>query len=93
MLIRGEKQDYLTFICDINPAAKSVYLVGDFNQWQLEKKPMFRAKDGTFRTRMDLRSGRYQYKFVVDGLWFNDPDSLSQVINSFGTLNSVFEVD
>ena len=93
MLIRGEKQGYLTFVCDINPVAESVYLVGDFNKWQPEKKPMFRAKDGTFRTRMNLRSGRYQYKFVVDGLWFSDPAGPSQVINSFGTLNSVFEVD
>jgi 1,4-alpha-glucan branching enzyme len=82
----------VTFVCVPKINAKKVFLAGDFNQWQPQTKPMTKSKDGSYRASVKLPPGEYQYKFVVDGVWFNDPQAESQVINRHGTLNSVIRV-
>ena len=74
------------------PNARSVSVIGDFNQWNPQVNRMTKAKDGSFRARMKLPPGEFQYKFVVDGMWFSDPAAQAQVINQHGSLNSVIQV-
>jgi len=74
------------------PDAKQVFLVGDFNQWQPGSRRMSKYRDGTFRAKVALKPGKYQYKFVADGIWVNDPDAQEQVVNPFGTLNSLVRI-
>jgi transcriptional regulator with XRE-family HTH domain len=71
--------------------AKKVYVVGDFTNWQ-QKLPLRRSSEGTWRKKMTLRPGRYEYKFIVDGEWRTDPANDRTVCNSLGTLNSVKEL-
>ena len=52
--------------------AKFVAVVGDFNDWQ-EFKGIMRWQDGAWVWSMDIESGEYEYKFVVDGVWVLDP--------------------
>jgi len=93
MVTQDIKKGEVVFVCTLNPAAKKVSLVGDFNQWDPDAKRMVKVpKDGSFRARLALPPGRYEYKFVVDGAWFNDPDAMEQVCNPFGTCNSVVAV-
>jgi hypothetical protein len=56
---------------------KSVTLAGSFNEWNEKAKPMEGPdKDGYFTTRLELKPGTYEYKFVVDGkTWMADPDN------------------
>ena len=82
----------VTFVCDLQSDAKKVFLAGDFNQWNPQVNRMTKSKDGYFRARMKLLPGEYQYKFVVDGMWCNDPAAQAQVMNRHGTLNSVIRV-
>ena len=82
----------VTFVCDLKNDAKKVFLAGDFNQWNSQVNRMTKSKDGSFRARMKLLPGEYQYKFVVDGMWFNDPAAQAQVMNEHGTLNSAILV-
>ncbi len=79
------------FVCEVNPNAKDVFLVGDFNSWNPMADRMIRRK-GVFRKAMQLAPGEYQYKFLVDGVWHNDPAAAAQVPNQFGTQNSVVRV-
>ncbi|MGB9823767.1 MAG: glycogen-binding domain-containing protein [Candidatus Hydrothermia bacterium] len=58
-----------------NPQAKSVYLVGDFNNWSPTSHPMRKEEDGTFWIVVKLPPGKYEYKFFVDGQWTADPDN------------------
>lgn len=74
------------------PGAKQVLLGGDFNGWATGATPMKRQVDGHWETTLALAPGRYQYKFVVDGLWIPDPLVHEHVRNQHGTLNSVIEV-
>lgn len=92
MLLQAKKNRHVTFICEINPAGHEVYVAGTFNEWQPTQWKMSRAKDGSFRTQMQLAPGHYQYMYVVDGVWHNDPDAPQQELSGAGTVNSAFIV-
>ena len=74
-------------------AGKSVYLAGSFNQWNPTGKKMLDKKnEGVYTATVKLAPGRYEYKFVIDGVWCADPENLDFVQNDHGTLNSVIAV-
>jgi 1,4-alpha-glucan branching enzyme len=79
------------FVCNLKPEAREVYLVGEFNNWDPRADRMVKTK-GAFRKTMQLAPGEYQYKFLVDGQWHNDPTAPRQIPNAFGTTNSVVRV-
>ena len=74
------------------PEARETILVGDFNNWDVEKHRMKKDNKGRWKKIVTLSPGRYEYKFVVDGEWQNDPRSDQVVPNSFGTLNKFVNV-
>jgi len=69
------------------PSAQSVFLAGDFNQWDLSSHPLKRDKNGMWKISLNLNPGQYGYRFLVDGEWQNDPSCCDFVDNPFGTLN------
>ena len=77
--------------------AKKVILIGDFNNWNPQKHPMKKNWNGMWwngiweKTVM-LPPGIYEYKFVVDGQWANDPQNFQTSRNKFGTLNSILNL-
>ena len=74
------------------PKAKSVALGGDFNGWNPKRSVAQMEKDGTWKIALELAPGKYQYKFLVDGQWQNDPKCNACVPNSFGTLNCLIDI-
>ena len=72
--------------------AKEAILVGDFNSWDLKKHSMKRDGKGRWTKVVTLAPGKYEYKFLVDGQWHNDPNNDQMVANSFGTLNNILTV-
>ncbi len=91
MLLQA-KNGIVTFICELKPDANEVYLTGDFNQWQPRENQMLKAQDGSFRVKIKLPPGQYQYKFIVDGVWYNDPDAPHQEQGPCDTPSSAFVV-
>jgi 1,4-alpha-glucan branching enzyme len=73
--------------------AGSVFITGDFNQWNLSAQPLQQDKKGVWRISFVLGPGRYEYRFLVDGEWQNDPNCSSYVENRFGTLNCLRVVE
>lgn len=70
---------------------KSVYVAGDFNEWDpTAKKMTFKA--GVYSATVKLAPGDHQYKFVIDGTWCADPENANAVANDQGTFNSVITV-
>jgi 1,4-alpha-glucan branching enzyme len=67
--------------------AKSVFVAGNFNQWNLSSYPLKKDKQGIWKISLSLDPGQYEYRFFVDGEWQNDPWCGSFVENPFGTLN------
>ena len=69
---RRSEHSVVFFTCDA-PQAKSVCLVGDFNDWQADATRMQKMPDGCLAVRLDLRHGSYRYLFLVDGKPMLDP--------------------
>jgi 1,4-alpha-glucan branching enzyme len=74
------------------PTAKEVSLGGNFNNWDLAAHPMKKDANGVWKKTLVLAPGRYDYKFLVDNRWENDPKNDKTCPNSFGTQNNVIKV-
>jgi 1,4-alpha-glucan branching enzyme len=73
--------------------AKSVFIAGDFNEWNPTANPLEEVEEGVWKTSLDLDPGTYQYKFIVDGTWIADPGNPDTVDDGYGGVNSVLTVD
>ncbi|HWH71261.1 MAG TPA: isoamylase early set domain-containing protein [Candidatus Sulfotelmatobacter sp.] len=62
----------VNFICRATQA-RSVSLVGDFNQWNPTAHPMEQMPDGAWFLRVELKHGHHRYAFLVDGQLEPDP--------------------
>jgi endonuclease/exonuclease/phosphatase (EEP) superfamily protein YafD len=72
--------------------AKEVTVAGDFNGWSPDAAPLEKTGDGDWALRLMLRSGQYEYRFVVDGRWYEDPQASGRAACPFGGFNSVLLV-
>jgi 1,4-alpha-glucan branching enzyme len=72
------------------PESKEVQIAGTFNDW----KPVNLTKsgEGKWAIALDLKPGRYEYRYLVDGTWQNDQRPVECVPNNFGTWNCVLEI-
>lgn len=70
------------------PDAKQVIVTGSFNGWSTKDYRMI--KQGTkWIFPIYLASGKYTYKFIVDGKWILDPVNKLYEQNEYGTYNTV----
>ena len=75
-----------------NPDAREVLVAGSFNAWHPHTTPMINRHGDRWSTELWLKPGHYEYRFVVDGQWMDDPMAARFVPNPFGSLNCVLEV-
>ncbi len=87
----GEPQPQVVTIQYTNTTARRVYLVGEFNGWDVNSLPMTRGKDGVWTRQLRVMPGDYGYKFVVDNEWIIDPAN-DQVKTVDGIENSLLAV-
>lgn len=73
--------------------AAQVFVVGDFNDWQPESTPLAHNGDGLWAVEIALPPGRYEYRFVADGEWLDDPKAVEVVPNPFGGVNAILASD
>ena len=87
------KKSRVTFSVRAEVGSK-VFVAGDFNGWDPTAKQLV-DKNGTglFSGCLSLDKGRYEYKFVINGDWYADPECADWTQNDMGTLNSVKVVD
>ncbi len=57
--------------------AKSVQLVGEFNNWDTDALPMRKQKSGDYAATIDLEPGQeYAFRYLIDGQeWENDGEA------------------
>ncbi len=77
-----------------NDSARSVSLVGDFNQWNPSHTRFRRTGEGGWRAEIDPpQPGSYGYKFLINGeRWLEDPANGLKAPDNYGGLNSVLNV-
>lgn len=78
----------------VAPEAKSVSVVGNFNDWDTSAMPLARATSGgVWSISIPLTAGRHEYAFVVDGTrWVADPTAPRALGDDFGAPSSVVTV-
>ena len=74
------------------PEAKEVFLVGEFNNWQANDAARMMQNNGTWSKKLNLASGKYRYRFVIDGSWIEDSSNPAKEINPYGSLDSLVEI-
>jgi len=73
------------------PDAERVDFAGTLTNWEL--KPMKRAKDGIWKTTFRPAPGVYEYKFLIDHRWVEDPVNHDRVSDGHGGSNCVCRVE
>jgi 1,4-alpha-glucan branching enzyme len=81
----------VNFICNA-PQAKSVALVGDFNQWNPGANPMNQMPDRAWMLTLELKHGHHRYAFLVDGVLTLDPKAQGIARNDNGERVSLIPV-
>lgn len=77
----------------LDPLARSVALVGDFNRWDTSKTPFAREPNGLWKVAVPLEPGLVKYKFYVDGeRWIEDPNNWMKIDDGYGGFASVLPV-
>lgn len=74
--------------------ATTASVVGDFNNWNQTEGELSKLKNGTFKATFDLpKDNSFEYKYIVDGIYHNEPQADSYRWNEFANAeNSVLEV-
>jgi len=101
----GVRQEYLESenVCRVTfmlpkvaaPDAESVYVVGDFNDWNIEANRMKKRENGDYTITLDLKPEReYQFRYLINGSrWENDWSADKYVKSPYGDSdNSVIVV-
>lgn len=91
-LLPAETGRTMQFELSVAPGSQ-VFVAGTFNNWsptanQLKDNP----GSGHCKTALHLRTGRHEYKFIVNGVWIMDPNCNDWTPNGRGSLNSVIHV-
>lgn len=80
---------------EVVQAAKTVNIVGDFNNWDIYATPMKKLKNGVFTATLDLGvDTEYQFRYLIDETkWENDGHADKYVPTPYGNAeNSVVVV-
>jgi 1,4-alpha-glucan branching enzyme len=80
---------------EVAQAAKTVNIVGDFNNWDIYATPMKKLKNGVFTATLDLDvDTEYQFRYLIDETkWENDGHADKYVPTPYGNAeNSVVVV-
>ena len=75
------------------PQARRVFVVGTFNDWKPGATRMLFIGGTKWFRELSLASGRYEYRFVADGKWIDDPNAKAYVPNLHGSCNAVLQVE
>ena len=70
----------------VAPEAESVYIVGDFNNWDISANPMTKTKNGDYTAILDLETGKeYQFRYLIDeSIWENDWNADRYIKSCYG---------
>lgn len=74
--------------------AKTVAVVGDFNNWEPKKGELKKLKNGTFKGVFEVpKDSAYEFRYIVDGAYQNETEADRYQWNDYaGTENSVVEL-
>ena len=84
---------WVKFECHAVPGS-DVFIGGTFNGWKPScfHKLRDKKRDGSYRTLLQIKKGRHEYRFLVNGQWLLDPTLPVSASGEEATLNNVMDV-
>ena len=72
------------------PNGNKVFIVGDFNNWNIHANQMKKQKNGDHAISLSLASGReYQFRYLIDdSIWENDWKADKYVKSPYGNCDN-----
>ena len=74
------------------PEASQVSIAGCFNDWSLTANPLSPGNGGMWTCTLLLEPGEYEYRFIVDGIWCDDPAAAMRRPTEYGCENCIIIV-
>ena len=89
--IKDSEEIKVTFVQPLNEEHGRIFVVGDFNNWEIGAHPLRKRSNGTASAVLTLNSGdRYAFRYVTeDGRWFNDEKADDYEPNGIDGFNCV----
>lgn len=87
--VKAAKKKKVSFKFKPQENVHEVKLAGTFSNWDQGAIVMAQGKRGEWKAQVSLKPGEYEYKFLADGNWYNDPAADKQVPNMSGSENSL----
>jgi hypothetical protein len=82
------------FLSFAGRSPEEVLLAGDFNAWVPDAGvKLERDARGRWRKFIPMAPGTYQYRFILRGQWVSDPRNPHQIMNGFGSRNSLVHIE
>jgi chromosome partitioning protein len=82
------------FVSFAGRSPEEVLIAGDFNAWVPDGGvTLERDGRGRWRKFVKMEPGTHQYRFVLRGQWVSDPRNPHQIMNSFGSRNSLVHIE
>ena len=72
--------------------ATVVALAGDFNGWSKDTHLLRKVNSEDWEIEIELQPGKHGYRFIVDGIWVEDPEAGEFTSGVPGTRSAVIEV-
>jgi 1,4-alpha-glucan branching enzyme len=93
LIISTVEWKWVKFECHAAPGS-DVFIAGTFNRWKPSGFDRLRDKkhDGSYRTLLQLKKGRHEYKYLVNGGWLLNPAFSSSVAGESAAVNNVIDV-
>ena len=88
------KLDHVRVMFELPAAtwADHIFLVGDFNDWNLSATPFVQDRDGVWWAMVDLPMGtRHEFRYRINRDWYTDYHADGWSENAHGPQNSVVE--
>lgn len=74
------------------PDAQTVCVAGSFNDWNPSSHPLSQDSRGTWKKTVSLAPGAYEYRFLRDQEWQDDPACQERCANPFGADNCILHI-
>ena len=88
MIIEGNPAPFRIYA----PGAKSVAVVGSFNNWNPTANPLLMSENGWWESGVALNPGVYEYLYLVDGELVVPPEAERTTDDGFGGRNGIMEI-
>jgi len=85
----ANKKKKVTFTFKPAREFKNLKLAGSFTGWEQGAIVMTKGRSGEWKAQANLEPGEYEYKFLADGSWLNDPNADRIAPNGQGSQNSI----